>query len=260
MSDGPSRRRFLTGLGVAAFGSRPSEPTARPIFATPLRFAHAEDSRPWSWRGDDGLPYGLTIDIVDLLSRVSGVSVSHEILPSARAFRSLGDGEADGVITVASEERARDIKFGAVALIETETRFYFRRDNPRARDIAMIRAVADLKRFKVTDTLAGPWTSVNAAKLMLDQVPNQSIAYRMVLMGRSDVAIINRHAAHMIMGTSGSAAELEWIPAPINPHMQYRVGLRRGLPGCDALLARFDEAARKPDMRVALETVTTRYL
>lgn len=251
-----SRRSFLTGAATVGLGLR--EAFAAGI-SPPLLFVHGEDRRPMSWIGADGEPQGLKIDILNLVLGKAGIPVRHQCLPWARAVQSVYNGEADGLLSVASEERRQWIKFAATPMIEDEARLYFRRDHPSAKLIAAIKTVEDMGAFKVSDALAGAWSAANAPNLLLDLVPNQPIAFRKMLNRRSDIAIINELAANALIRMEQAHDELAYVKAPVNPRSRYHIGLRANIPDCETLLKRFDEIARSPEMAETLSTVCAKY-
>jgi ABC-type amino acid transport substrate-binding protein len=251
-----SRRSVLTGLAAVGLGLGKA-PAAHAT--TTLLFVHGEDRRPMSWIGADGEAQGLKIEILDLLLGEAGIRARHQCLPWARAVQSVYSGEADGLLSVTSPERRRWIKFADTPLIEDEARLYYRRDHPRAAQLAAIRRMEDLNAFKLSDALAGPWSAVNAPNLPLDLVPNQPIAFRKMLNRRTDIAIINELAALALVRAEQAEGEVAYVKAPVNSVTRYYIGLRASLPESGGLVTQLDEIARRPQMREALSSLCAKY-
>ena len=252
-----TRRSALTGLAAVAIGLRLTTPARA---SAPLLFLHGEDRRPMSWIGGDGEPAGLKIEILNLVLGAAGVPVRHQCLPWARAIQSVYNGEADGLFSVTSEERRRWIRFAETPMIEDEARLYYRRDNPRAALIAAIKTVEDMAAFKVSEALSGPWSAANTPNLPLDLVPNQPIAFRKMVNRRTDIAIINELAANALTRAEPALGELAYVRAPLDSRSRYFIGLRANVPNCDALLARFDQVARAPEIAQSLSALWKKYI
>ncbi len=256
-----TRRQFVRGAISSAIGLRWSQAAdAAPQCNGTIRFVHGEDRRPISWVGPSGESRGLKIDVIDILCRVVDVCPLHQCRPWARALQSVYSDDADGVLAVPSAERSEWIRFGATALIEDEALLFYRRDNPLAAEIAAIRSIEDMRRFKVTDSFASAWASINATEIVLDLVPNQQIAFRKLINQRTDIAIINRLAVSTVIRLIGGDSEVDWVTAPVNPLSRFHIGLRRNLPNVEALLYKFDLASGLPEIRSAISAATAKYL
>lgn len=213
-----------------------------------------------SWADKDGIARGLKVDLVNLVLGAAGIQSRHECLPWARALHSVVNCEADGLVAMISEQRMQKISFCPTPMVEIETRFYFRRDNPRVSEILSIKKVEDLRAFAVTDTLSGPWATINAPDLPLDRVTNQLIALRKVLGRRADITIMNNLIAGDLIRSNRAEEEISSIPAVVDAQSLYHLGLRADLPGGAALTAELDQIIQRPEIRRAIDTVLAKYL
>ena len=112
----------------------------------------------------------------------------------------------------------------------------------------------------VTDTLSGPWATINAPDLPLDRVTNQLIALRKVLGRRADITIMNNLIAGDLIRSNRAEEEISSIPAVVDAQSLYHLGLRADLPGGAALTAELDQIIQRPEIRRAIDTVLAKYL
>lgn len=146
-------------LLLAAAPARASE-NAAPAPSSPwppLRMAYADSLPPISML-EQGRMRGAWVAVMDELARrLQLPAVEHQGYPWARAQLMVRSGEADGMLTAVNPERLSYAVAGRESVLENETRIYAHKSNARLEELAAVRQVEDLKRFRVISYLGNGW-------------------------------------------------------------------------------------------------------
>ena len=179
--------------------------------------ANADSNRPFVWvddedywpaiyRGKDGKPAGIFNDIMTELFARLDIPLKKSVYPWKRAQLLVRNAEADGMITVYTEER----KAFAVAtdpIWKVGESLFFRRDNPKACKILKVNSFDDLKGLTLVDTMGSGWTKENYDAhgiINVIWVPSIDSAFSMLVKGRADAFIMFNLNAYNILSKKRS--------------------------------------------------------
>ncbi len=185
---------------------------------------HAAENRPFFWaddeaywpviyRGEDGKPAGIFNDIMTEVFKRLGIPLKKAVYPWKRAQAMVRNGQADGMVTVYTEDRKK-FTVATDPIWEIGETLFFRRDNPKACRILKINSFDDLRGLKLVDTQGSGWTSANYKAHGIEDViwvPTVDSAFAMLAKGRADVFIMFDLNAYNILAkkkaTSSPLAE-----------------------------------------------------
>ena len=177
-------RRFLLSLCLffAMASILPAQET--------LSFVYFDNYPPYSWTEKEATK-GLLIDMVDevLVGKLK-MKVRHEGYPWARAQKMVELGEADGFVTLLTDERLRYAQAGKEVFIESYYRAYANKANPRLDELRAAKSIKDLAPFSITFYLGSGWGKLNEGHFPVREwVPTMDSCLKKVAAGRSDIFI-----------------------------------------------------------------------
>lgn len=157
-------------------------------------FIWADDEAYWPaiYRGGDGRPAGIFNEVVTEIFKRLDIPLKKSVYPWKRAQEMVKNGEADGMVTVYTKERA-EFTLPTDPIWEISEILFFRRDNPKACKILKINSFDNLKGFSLVDTQGAGWTKQNYKKYGIDNitwVPSTDSALNMLAKGRVDIFIM----------------------------------------------------------------------
>ncbi len=218
----------------------------------PFVWADDEDYWPAVYRGPDGKPAGIFNDILTELFARLDIPLKKSVYPWKRAQRLVKNGDADGMVTVYTNERAK-FTDATDPILEIGETLFFNRSNPKACQILKVNSFADLKGLTMVDTLGSGWTEENFKANRIEKVvwvPNVDSAFNMLAYGRADAYIVfNLNAYNLLLKKKSSDDEsskpLQDIVAitPSFSKQQFRLLIRKDSP----------YTKRIPDINKALE-------
>jgi polar amino acid transport system substrate-binding protein len=215
--------------------------------APPLQLVYFDNFAPFSQRQPDGAMVGIFVDIMDeLLGRRLGLAVRHEGYPWARAQQMVRNGEADGFVTVPTDERLAY----AVASQEwiTQGRFtmFVRREDRALRErLGKAQGIEALRGLKLGSYLGNGWVRSRFPdkEWEVSYSSSRSHALRMLAARRFDVLVDSSNATQAALRATGLDAEIVEL-APVLESSETRLMLARSsphvgrLPQIDAALRR----------------------
>ncbi len=175
--------------------------TANAVEDRAFVWADDEDYWPAIYRGKDDKPAGIFNDILTEVFARLGIPLEKAVYPWKRAQRMVKDGEADGMVTVYTEERKLFTE-ATRPIWEIGESLFFRRDNPKACRILKVNSFDDLKGLILVDTMGSGWTKNNYDAHGIKNViwvPSIDSAFGMLAKGRADVFIMFNLNAYNIL-------------------------------------------------------------
>ncbi len=158
----------------------------------PFVWADDEDYWPAIYRGPDGKPAGIFNDILTETFKRLDIPLKKSVYPWKRAQRLVEKGDADGMVTVYTKERAKYTN-ATEPVLELGLTLFFNRSNPKACQILKVDSFAELKGLTMVDTLGSGWTEENFKANGIKDViwvPNADSAFNMLAYGRADAYIV----------------------------------------------------------------------
>lgn len=176
----------------------------------PFVWADDEDYWPAIYRGKDGKPAGIFNDILTEAFARLDIPLKKEVYPWKRAQKIVKDGDADGMITVYTQERKNYTVASEPIWYIGETLF-FRRDNPRACKVLKINSFDDMRGLIVVDTIGSGWVKEKYKEHGIDNViwvPTIDSAFNMLAKGRADVYVMFDMNAYNILSKKRAAKDV----------------------------------------------------
>ena len=167
----------------------------------PFVWADDEDYWPAIFRGEDGKPAGIFNDILTEVFARLDVPLKKSLYPWKRAQLLVKNGEADGIVTVYTNER-KSFAVATRPIWEIGENLFFRRDNPKACRILKVDSFDDLKGLTMVETLGSGWTKDNFDAHGIKNViwvPTIDSAFSMLAKGRADAFIMFNLNAYNIL-------------------------------------------------------------
>jgi len=164
-------------------------------FATgnrPFVWADDEDYWPAIYRGSNGEPEGIFNDILTEVFKRLDIPLKKSVYPWERAQMMAKNGDADGMVTVYTKERAT-FTVATEPIWEIGETLFFLRTNPKACEILKINSFEDMRNFRVVDIQGAGWTKeqykIHGIKNVM-WVPNADSALNAIAAGRADIFIM----------------------------------------------------------------------
>jgi polar amino acid transport system substrate-binding protein len=238
------RRRclsLLAGLGLAV------PPLVRAASPAPLLLVYFDSFAPFSQRQPDGSMSGIFIDIMnELLSKRLGLAVRHEGYPWARAQQMVRNGEADGFVTVPTDERLSYTVASQEWVTQGRFTMFVRRDAVALRErLAKARDVEALRGLTLGSYLGNGWVKSRFAgkDWEVSYASSRSHALRMLAARRFDVLVDSSNATLAALKAAGLEAEIVEL-APVLESSETRLMLARSSPHVGKL-AQIDATLRR---------------
>ena len=171
---------LLLLIGAFASGSRP------------FIWVDDEDYWPAIYRSGEGAPAGIFNDILTEVFKRLGIPLKKAVYPWKRAQMMVKNGEADGMVTVYTKERAA-YTVATEPIWKIGETLFFRRDNPRACEILKVNSFEDMRSFTLVDIQGAGWTEeqyrIHGIKNVI-WVPDADSALNAIAAGRADIFIM----------------------------------------------------------------------
>ncbi len=92
-----------------------------------IRFVSGEDYPPFIWMDETGKPAGITVQILELLEKKTGVSFEIELMPFSQALEKLQSNQADMINFIFKTPEREKIFLFSEPVMNLESRVYFRK-------------------------------------------------------------------------------------------------------------------------------------
>ena len=177
----------LAVLALFAVASMASAVEDRPFI-----WADDEDYWPAIYRGSNGGPAGIFNDILTEVFARLDIPLEKSVYPWSRAQMMVKNGDADGMVTVYTKERAK-FTVATDPIWEIGETLFFLRTNPRACDILKVDSLEDMRDFTLVDIQGSGWTEeqykIHGIKNVI-WVPDTDSALNSIAAGRADIFIM----------------------------------------------------------------------
>ena len=253
----------LLGCGLAVlFGFPANAATAEPAAGTaerPLIVAQGDSLGVLAdHTGRDGAN-GISVECLDIVAARAGIVIHREIWPWQRAQAMVQQGVADLLVTVPTAERKAYALFAEQPLFHADTVVLYNKTGPLAERIAAARQLDDLKGIVFVAYLGSGWTNEALAGQQVTWVNDRPTVMSMLAAGHADASLSDNLLSRSIIDAEGLGDKIATHRIEsAHPHYYY-VGIRRSLPGVEALLARLDAATLAAEQDGTLDAILKRY-
>jgi polar amino acid transport system substrate-binding protein len=173
-------------------------------FATQIEHSKSDDKffklavaiyPPYNYKDENGEIKGLNIEIITAALSSVGYQVNIELLPFGRALQYAKQGTVDGIALWYSEHRTQWFQFSE-PFTNSESVFYKRKSLK-----VNYQTLSDISPFIVgtVQKYAYPENFSNNSKIKKDQVLNDEKNIKKLILGRIDLALIDKRMAQFIL-------------------------------------------------------------
>lgn len=207
----------------------------------PFRWADDENFKPMIYRDASGNPAGIFKDILGELFRRLNLPMECRLYPWSRAQKLVLEGQADGMVTVLTEERKRLLK-ATEPLVTMEERVFTSRRNPKFRQILAVKSLDDLRKFTLVETTGSGWSKEQFKGMNVIWVPTSDSALNMIATGRADIFLMGNFTGPQFLREqirkngplTDSLKEIVMGPATL-AEVKYRLLIRKDSPYADMI-------------------------
>lgn len=206
-----------------------------------VRFGHYAGYAPVTY-GDGPEVRGIMVETIkEIFDRVDGYSPEFQGLPWARAQKMVENGELDAFCTVPTDTRRKYVYFGKYTAWSTTPVAFYSPAGPNAKKVRAIRQKKDLRDINLVDYVGNGWSEANIGEFKPNKVTDMENALDVVRLHRADV-----HISPYAMGTyvlNQLQMDLDYVELPFfDAGYEFKIGIRKGYPGAEELLAKLDVA------------------
>ncbi|TNJ16425.1 ABC transporter substrate-binding protein [Aeromonas sobria] len=180
--------------------------------APELKMAYFDDFAPYSWRDEQGKMRGLMIDVMDRVAGQMGLKVSHQGYPWQRAQKMVRMAQADGFVTVATQERLTYTQMVDEPVTTTVMTIFTQLDHPRMAEFQRASRLSDLKTFTFLDYLGNGWGKENLAGFTVHHTINVDNVFKMLAAGRGDLMVTDPLVARFKLNQLGLSGQVVEVP------------------------------------------------
>jgi polar amino acid transport system substrate-binding protein len=242
---------LASGLGSATAEPAPGTPDR------PLLVVHGEAG--WTERGPDGKPVFVTGETLELVAARAGIAVREEMLPWSRAQAMVRDGRADLLTTQVTPERKAYALFTTHPIFRDARSVLYRVGSPEAARLSAVRSVAELRGLTFVAFLGDGWAAHALVGERVSWVKDDTVAAQMVAAGHAQAFLENLSTGFRLVATPELSDRVAIEPLADEEPLVFRIGIRRSLPECQALVDRFDAAIEAVTRDGSLPAIWRRY-
>ena len=196
-----------------------SEASAQSPKHAPIRLVFSHELAPLSYV-EDGKVKGIMVDVAEeVFGKRLGLDVIATGYPWQRAQEMVRDGEADGFITVATEERAEYANCGRVPVIRADLHPIVQRGGKQVAAIGKAKNLADLRPFAIVSYAGNGWAKQNLAGFNVFDAQNFQSSLRGVANGRGDLALGTAISSSYYMQAPDVRGKLEVLPLVVDTYL-----------------------------------------
>ncbi|WP_033138719.1 substrate-binding periplasmic protein [Aeromonas finlandensis] len=192
--------------GLLMWQSALAAPTAE------LKMVYFDDFAPYSWRDEQGKMRGLMIDVMDRVAAQMGLRVRHEGYPWQRAQKLVRMAQADGFVTVATQERLTYTRMVDEPVTTTVMTIFTQIGHPRMAEFQRARRLSDLKTFTFLDYLGNGWGKENLVGFRVYKTVSVDRVFKMLAVGRGDLMVTDPLVAYFKLNTLGLSGQVVEVP------------------------------------------------
>lgn len=229
-----------------------------------LKFAFAEDSRPYSFSQDEKAA-GLFPALVRLtFSFIPDYNTASAVMPWSRAQYNVRLGLANGLLTYPSKERQNYVIFSAMPLFVQDYGYLvYSADNPNRDLIESASSFSDLSSLKVIVEKGSKWEEDNIPGY-LERVPgrdSETMMHLLMFRKAGDFLVQPAEDARFIAQKLGYTEKLrvrkvDFIP---NSMIPFHLGVSRQSPSATEVIDQVDAVMQRPDLQSQLKTLIESY-
>ncbi len=202
---------------------------------------------------------GISVESLDVVAKRAGIVIHREIWPWQRAQAMVQQGVADVMVTVPTAEREAYAAFTEHPLFHAETVVLYNKASPLAERIAAARRLDDLTGIVFVAYLGSGWTNEVLVGQQVTWVNDRPTVMSMLAAGHADASLSDNLLSRSIIDAEGLGDKIGTHRIEsTHPHF-YHIGIRRSLPGAEALLARLDAATVAAEQDGTLGAILKRY-
>lgn len=210
------RMQRILLLAVAACLGIPGISAAESIGQPPIRLVFSRELAPLSFVENDKV-VGILLDVAqEIFETRLGKDVVAAAYPWQRAQEMVRDGEADGFITVVTEERADYANCGRVPVLRADLHPIVQRGGARVAAIEKAESLADLRPFAIVSYAGNGWAKQNLVGFDVFHAPNFQSSLRGVANGRGDLAFGTAASGSYYMREPELKGMLELLPLVVD--------------------------------------------
>jgi polar amino acid transport system substrate-binding protein len=177
-----------------------------------LKMVYFDDFAPYSWRDEQGKMRGLMIDVMDRVAVQMGLRVHHEGYPWQRAQKLVRVAQADGFVTIATQERRTYALIVEEPVTTTILTIFTQLAHPRMAEFQRASRLSDLKMFTFLDYLGNGWGKENLAGFTVHQTINVDNVFKMLAAGRGDLMVTDPLVARFKLNKLGLSGQVVEVP------------------------------------------------
>lgn len=232
----PGRLSILLLLSLAFLaGPARAEPEA-------LRIGVTDSVYPASYRLENGRLVGAMERMLALIAKEAGLPFAVEGYPTTRTQMMVQKGDLDAFVGVATDERRTFALFAPTAMLSAPHGIFYRVGD---QSLANVASMAELIHFRQGSHLGDVWAKENFPADHMEWARTPEDLLKMVEAGRVDYMIGDAASAESRLKTVGLEGKLAFRTLPFLVPLEYRIGLRRGYPGAEDVIARINLALVK---------------
>lgn len=185
-------------------------PLAAP--APSLNMVYFNDFAPYSWRDEQGKMRGIMVDVMDRVAAELGIRVTHQGYPWLRAQKLVRSGQADGFVTVPTQERRGYTQVVEEPVAVSTLTLFTQAGHPQLARLNQARALADLKAFTILDYIGNGWGKENLVGFKVHLTMNVDNVFKMLSAGRGDLMITDPIVANFKLRQLGLTGHIIEVP------------------------------------------------
>lgn len=225
-----------------------------------IRFAYYDQFEPFSW-SQNGQMQGLFIDILDeLFENRLGIEVIHEGAPWRRAQQMVKDGLADGMCTVATDNRLEYTNASSVPLVGIYFRVFTSANHPDIQRLSRFNHLDDFKDFTMVDIAGSGWAAANLKDMDVLYADSYEQLFQMLLLIRADASTRNDWQTEYLIRKLGFSNDIMALPKPITAEpIEYTILINKDSDFAP-LMKDVEEALIQMEQDGVLQTIQAKYI
>ncbi len=179
--------------------------------AEPMHLVYYDSYRPRSWN-DNGKVRGILVDIInEAIGKRLAITVTHAGYPWKRAQLMVKEGTADAFVTMPTQERRTYTVIGDEPVIEFSLRIVTRENHSKARDMALITSVEQLRNYRIADYLGDAWAERHLKGFNVKWLPEIDKLAPFLIDDRADIVVASKRTIYE-MKRQGYDSQIKVLP------------------------------------------------
>lgn len=222
-----------------------------------LKMVYFDDFAPYSWRDEQGKMRGLMIDLMDQVAAQMGLPITHEGYPWQRAQKLVRMQQADGFVTIATEERRTYTLIVTEPVASTDLTLFTRQGHPQMAAFLRAKGLGDLKTFTFLDYFGNGWSKQNLVGFTVHRTNNVDNIFKMLAAGRGDLIVTDPLVARFKLNELGLSGQVVEVPLMVaSTPFNLCIGKHSRF---NTLIAEFNSTLQQLRSKGELARITARY-